>query len=104
MAGAFVRGRIALTSERGVVTRLQRGLAGRYAPERELGRGGMAAAYLARDLKHDRRVAIRVLRPEFAAVGATRSRRSPACAAARRIRHWPCGAPFGRASFQGGRR
>ncbi len=41
-------------------------LAGRYRVERELGRGGMATVYLARDLKHDRAVAIKVLRPELA--------------------------------------
>ena len=34
----------------------------RYAIERELGRGGMATVYLARDLKHDRLVAVKVLR------------------------------------------
>jgi eukaryotic-like serine/threonine-protein kinase len=40
----------------------------RYELERELGRGGMATVYLARDRKHDRRVAIKVLHPELAAV------------------------------------
>jgi serine/threonine-protein kinase len=40
----------------------------RYAVERELGRGGMATVYLAHDLKHDRKVAVKVLRPELAAV------------------------------------
>ncbi|HEY3461547.1 MAG TPA: serine/threonine-protein kinase, partial [Casimicrobiaceae bacterium] len=40
--------------------------AGRYAVERELGRGGMATVYLARDLRHPRNVAIKVLRPELA--------------------------------------
>ncbi|MBA3892977.1 MAG: hypothetical protein H0X69_04685 [Gemmatimonadales bacterium] len=39
-----------------------------YALERELGRGGMAAVYLARDLRHDRFVAIKVVRPDLAAV------------------------------------
>jgi class 3 adenylate cyclase len=39
----------------------------RYALERELGRGGMATVYLARDLRHDRPVAVKVLRPELAA-------------------------------------
>ena len=42
-------------------------LADRYAIEREIGRGGMAVVYLARDLKHDRPVAIKVFRPELAA-------------------------------------
>ena len=43
-------------------------LADRYTIERELGRGGMATVYLARDLKHDRPVALKVLRPELAAI------------------------------------
>jgi len=42
-------------------------LAGRYALQRELGRGGMATVYLADDLRHRRSVAIKVLRPELAA-------------------------------------
>ena len=42
-------------------------LADRYALERELGRGGMATVYLARDLRHDRPVALKVLHPELAA-------------------------------------
>jgi serine/threonine-protein kinase len=50
------------------VARLSTALADRYAIERELGAGGMATVYLAQDLKHDRRVAIKVLRPELAAV------------------------------------
>jgi serine/threonine-protein kinase len=45
---------------------LTSGLADRYRIERGLGRGGMATVYLARDLKHDRHVAIKVLRPELA--------------------------------------
>ena len=40
----------------------------RYRLERELGRGGMATVYLARDLKYDRPVAIKVLRPDLVAV------------------------------------
>jgi serine/threonine protein kinase/membrane-associated phospholipid phosphatase len=40
-------------------------LADRYAIEREIGRGGMATVYLAQDLKHDRRVAVKVLLPEL---------------------------------------
>jgi eukaryotic-like serine/threonine-protein kinase len=46
---------------------LQRGLADRYAIERELGRGGMATVYLATDLRHDRPVALKVLHPQLAA-------------------------------------
>ncbi len=49
-------------------TGLGRALADRYRIERELGAGGMATVYLAHDLKHDRQVAIKVLRPELAAV------------------------------------
>jgi serine/threonine-protein kinase len=48
--------------------RLADALAERYRLERELGQGGMATVYLAYDLKHDRRVAIKVLKPELAAV------------------------------------
>src|SRR6056297_1589921 len=48
--------------------RLVAALADRYAIERELGAGGMATVYLADDLKHGRKVAIKVLRPELAAV------------------------------------
>ena len=46
---------------------LAEALRDRYVLERELGRGGMATVYLARDLKHDRPVALKVLRPELAA-------------------------------------
>ncbi len=46
---------------------LAEALSTRYALDRELGRGGMATVYLARDLKHDRPVALKVLRPEVAA-------------------------------------
>ena len=53
--------------------KLQAALSGTYTIERELGRGGMATVFLAQDLKHHRRVAIKVLRPEIAeAVGAQR--------------------------------
>ncbi|HSJ10134.1 MAG TPA: serine/threonine-protein kinase [Longimicrobiales bacterium] len=51
-----------------VPTRLSAALSDRYRIERELGVGGMATVYLAHDLKHDRRVALKVLKPELAAV------------------------------------
>ncbi len=50
------------------VARLNAALEGRYAIERELGEGGMATVYLADDLKHERKVALKVLKPELAAV------------------------------------
>jgi serine/threonine protein kinase/tetratricopeptide (TPR) repeat protein len=52
---------------------LEAGLRGRYAIERELGVGGMAVVFLAQDLRHERKVALKVLRPEVAAeIGAER--------------------------------
>jgi eukaryotic-like serine/threonine-protein kinase len=51
-----------------MLDRIRNALADRYRLERELGAGGMATVYLAHDLKHDRDVAIKVLRPELAAV------------------------------------
>src|SRR4026208_1531873 len=48
--------------------RLKQAVEHRYTIERELGRGGMATVYLARDLKHDRLVAIKVLRSDLAAM------------------------------------
>ncbi|HWH04457.1 MAG TPA: protein kinase [Gemmatimonadales bacterium] len=48
--------------------RLAAALADRYRIERELGVGGMATVYLAQDIKHERRVALKVLKPELAAV------------------------------------
>ncbi|MBT8404062.1 MAG: protein kinase [Gemmatimonadetes bacterium] len=50
------------------IERLNAALTGRYAVERELGEGGMATVYLADDLKHDRKVALKVLKPELAVV------------------------------------
>ena len=65
---------------------LQAGLAGQYALERELGRGGMATVFLAQDLKHKRPVALKVLQPELAAsLGAERFHREIEIAA--RLQH-----------------
>jgi len=65
---------------------LRRALADRYLIERELGQGGMATVYLAEDLKHHRKVALKVLRPEIAAtVGAGRFAREIEVAA--RLQH-----------------
>lgn len=50
------------------IDRLKTALADRYAIERELGAGGMATVYLAEDLKHHRKVAVKVLRPELSAI------------------------------------
>ncbi len=51
-----------------ILENLTDALADRYSLEREVGTGGMATVYLARDLKHNRPVALKVLRPELAAV------------------------------------
>ncbi len=48
--------------------RISGALSGHYRLEDEIGAGGMATVYLAHDLRHDRRVAVKVLRPELAAV------------------------------------
>ncbi|MCH8254627.1 MAG: hypothetical protein IID06_04685 [Gemmatimonadetes bacterium] len=50
-----------------LLDRLKSALADRDAVEQELGAGGMATVYLAEDLKHDRQVAVKVLRPDLAA-------------------------------------
>ncbi|HEX5386599.1 MAG TPA: protein kinase [Gemmatimonadales bacterium] len=66
--------------------RLSAALADRYVIERELGRGGMAMVYLARDLRHDRPVALKVLHPELAAaLGGERFQREIKLAA--RLQH-----------------
>jgi serine/threonine protein kinase len=63
--------------------RLGSALAGRYAIEREIGRGGMATVYLADDLKHRRKVALKVLKPELGSwLGADRFTREIQAAAA----------------------
>src|SRR5919106_334627 len=51
-----------------LLSRLQGALADRYRIEREIGAGGMATVYLAQDLRHDRKVALKLLRPELSAV------------------------------------
>ena len=51
-----------------ITAKLSTALADRYKIERHLGEGGMATVYLAEDLKHKRKVAVKVLRPELAAV------------------------------------
>ena len=51
-----------------VIAQLNAVLEARYAVEREIGRGGMATVFLARDLRHDRRVALKLLDPELGAV------------------------------------
>ena len=50
------------------VSRLNAALEGRYRIEREIGEGGMATVYLAKDLKHNRNVALKVLKPELATI------------------------------------
>src|SRR5687768_17732596 len=51
-----------------LTARLSSTLADRYEVEREIGAGGMATVYLARDLRHNRKVALKVLHPELSAV------------------------------------
>src|SRR6266567_6327063 len=53
---------------RGEFDKLKAALADRYHIDREIGRGGMATVFLARDLRHNRNVALKVLNPELGAV------------------------------------
>ena len=50
------------------IAELNESLIGRYLVEKQIGQGGMATVYLARDVRHDRKVAIKILHPELAAV------------------------------------
>lgn len=52
----------------GHTERLESALDGKYRIERKLGEGGMASVYLAEDIKHKRKVALKILKPELAAV------------------------------------
>ena len=69
-----------------VAPRLAAALAGRYAFERQLGRGGMATVYLARDLRYDRAVAVKVLRSELS-TGDTAARFLREIGIAARLQH-----------------
>ena len=70
--GGFLAGTaaaaFAAAEDAAMYARLSAALAGRYVLDREVGRGGMATVYLARDLRHDRPVAVKVLHAELAAV------------------------------------
>ena len=57
-----------MSTDGSVIDRLNAALEGRYRIEGELGAGGMATVYLADDVRHDRQVALKVLKPELAAV------------------------------------
>ena len=73
---------------------------GPYVIERQLGQGGMATVYLARDCRHDRLVALKVLRPELSAtLGAERFLRETAIAA--RLNHPNILPLFDSGSFDG---
>src|SRR6478752_8230518 len=65
----------------------QTAVAGRYSLERELGRGGMGVVYLAREVRLDRPVAIKLLPPELAVIGALRDRFLREARTAARLSH-----------------
>ncbi len=71
----------------GLFLELQEAVAGRYALEHELGRGGMGIVYLARDVSLDRLVALKLLRPDLAARPALRSRFQREARLAARLSH-----------------
>src|SRR5215204_335495 len=67
--GGVLSHRLAFATRRmTMLSQLAAALADRYAIDREIGAGGMATVYLARDRRHDRPVAVKVLNPEIAAV------------------------------------
>ena len=80
---------------------LRAALAGRYEIDREIGQGGMATVYLARDVKHNRQVAVKVLRPELAAtLGPERFVREIEISAGLTHPHiLPCSTPVKRTAF-----
>ena len=86
-------------------SQLQEGLGGSYVLERELGRGGMATVYLARDLKHDRPVALKVLHAELAStLGPERFQREIQLAARLQHPHILTVLDSGAATVAGGQR
>ena len=67
-----------------IAAQLSEALADRYVIDRLIGEGGMATVYLARDVRHNRKVALKVLRPDLGAVvgiegSSARSRSPPTC-------------------------
>ncbi len=65
---SFLIGATPMASTDDIAARLKSALADRYSIEGEIGSGGMATVFLAEDLKHRRKVAIKVLKPELSAV------------------------------------
>lgn len=74
-----------------VLARLKEALQDRYDIDQELGRGGMATVYLAEDLKHHRKVAVKVLRPELSStIGVQRFLREIEIVAKLTHPNWSC--------------